>query len=41
MTTIVVDCRAAYHLVSDRQLLCLSRVFKLILSALFPVEALK
>jgi transcriptional regulator with XRE-family HTH domain len=37
----VAKVEGGYHLVSDRQLLCLSRAFKLHVEALFPMEMLK
>jgi transcriptional regulator with XRE-family HTH domain len=37
----VAKVEGGYHLVSDRQLLCLSRVFKLPIEAFFPMEMLK
>ncbi len=37
----VAKVEGGYHLVSDRQLLCLSRVFHADLSVFFPIEALR
>ena len=37
----IAKVEGGYHLVSDRQLLCLSRVFHADLSTFFPMEALR
>lgn len=37
----VAKVEGGYHLVNDRQLLCLGRAFKLHIDAFFPLEMLK